>query len=67
MQNLFQQGKTYRGAVLIRRQSKIQGYNRGLMLSQDIQRGLFVTGNLDVIAFETPAKLGLQPGIIFNN
>ena len=67
VQNLFQQGKAYRGAIRIRRQTEVQGNNRRLMLSQDLQRSVAVTGNLDIVTLETPAQLGLQPGIIFNN
>ena len=66
-QNFFQQGKAYRRSVLIRGQTEIQGNNRRLMLLQDLQRSVTVTGNLDIVSLETPAQLGLQPGIIFNN
>ena len=67
VQDLLQQGKTYRGAILVRRQTKIQGDNRWFMLPQNLQRRFAVTGNFYIIILETPAQLGLQPGIIFNN
>jgi hypothetical protein len=38
-----------------------------MVLLQDLESSLAVTRNFYIVILETPAQLGLQPKIIFNN
>ena len=66
-QDIFQQRKAFRGAIGIRRQAKIERDDRRLMLLHFRDRVFPVARDHDIIAFKTPAQLGLQAGIILND
>ena len=66
-ENFFQQSEPFSGAVGVRRQPEVQGHDGGLMALHLGERSCPVTRNQDIVVLETPAQLGLQSRVIFND
>ena len=67
LQDIFQYCETLTGSVCVWRQTEVKGNNRWLVLRKCGERLFPVSGDFYFIVFKAPAKLRLQPRVIFNH